>query len=162
VAAQQALTPTVIRGVRWKYALAVLGGIMFVTLGVWIGAQGGVEAAVIGWVAVLVFGPMTVLGVGQVIRPAELTLHADRFELRAGFRQPTQVAWADVDEFFVWSHRGTRLVAWRCKSGREPKGGLAAMNRALGLDGGLPTGWPVKPERLLEVMEEWRRRAVSA
>ena len=154
-----AAAPVVIRARRWKTALAVLAGVGFVAVGVWAIGRGGLEGMIIGGVGVLVFGPMTLAGFGLLIRPSELRLDGEGFQLSGGFRRPVRPAWADIEHFLVWSSHGTRLVGWLCRPGRKPKGALAAANRKLGLDGALPTGWPLGPEALFALMETWRARA---
>lgn len=146
------MTPLVIRGARWKGVLALLGAMAFVGLGAWLTRSGDPAAKVAGWVGVLFFGLCGVLGAGLLVRPAELRLHEDRFELTSSFRTH-EVAWRDVDTFVLWTHRGVQLVGWRCRPGRQPQGLLAELNRGLGLDGALPSGWPMKPEALLHLLQ---------
>lgn len=152
------LEGTVILGARWKAALTILGSAAFVAAGVWM-AQGSVpEVALIAWASILFFGLCLFAGIGQFLWPTRLRLVKAAFIIEAFPWRRRVVSWEDVDEFFLWRHQSTKVVAFNYHPGRAPSGFLVQANRAFGLEGALPTGLRISPERLLELMCRWKEQ----
>jgi hypothetical protein len=149
---------------RGKAALLALGAVAFAALGVWLIRNAArtscpVEAILAGIASIGFFGWCGVIGIATIIRPNRLVLSREGFVLDRPFRQPRRVAWDDIESLFVWSYRRTRLVGYRFREGRAPTDALTRLNQSLGLDGGLPNGWPLGPDELLALLNSWKARS---
>lgn len=112
----------------------------------------------IGWVGLIFFGLGVAVFAWTLIRPQVLRLDADGFTLDGGFvRAPRRVLWRDIDRFFVrHGPRGVKLVGYNYRPGRAPPSRLAGVARQLGADGGLPKAWPLSPEALVDLLNDYR------
>lgn len=149
---------------RGKATLLALGAVAFVALGVWLVRNNArtsypVEAILAGFVSIGFFGWCSVIGIATVVRPNRLVLSREGFVLDRPFRRPRRVAWDDIESLFVWSYRGTRLVGYRYREGHAPTDVLTRVNQSLGLDGGLPNGWPLGTDELLALLNSWKTRS---
>jgi hypothetical protein len=150
---------TVILGARWKSALPLLISLAFVALGLSLSHGPAAKHVIVGWLTVLFFGFCFLTGVLQLMRPTRLRMTPQGFTIEMFPWRPRTVSWGDVDEFFLWTRRGAKLVAFSYVPGRAPDGLITRANRAVGAEGALPAGLRVRPERLLELMQAWKDRA---
>jgi hypothetical protein len=150
----------VIAGSRARAVLTTIGCLLFVAIGGWL-VGFGPRGFIVGLVCIGVFGLFGVLGVAAVIRPNRLTLSPAGFLLERVFRRPRFIAWTDLDSVFVWTYRGTRLVAYRFRPGRSPADAITRFNQSLGIDGGLPGGWRLGTDALLARLHSWQERFSS-
>ena len=111
-----------------------------------------------GWFCAILFGLSCLLFVWQLIRPQTLRFDADGLTLDGGLaRRPTRELWRDVAGFFVYrGPRGAKLIGYNYKSGRAPPGKLTTLARSIGAEGGLPGGWPMSPDELVQLLEAYR------
>ena len=130
---------------------------MFVVIGIWMildpneSSRRSVESQVFwGWASVLFFGLCGLTGVYTLVKPAEVQLTVDGFQMR-GRKTGRLVRWDEVEAFFVTKVRGAKFVSYK-KSGGAP-----SLLRAMG-DGALPSQLEQSPEAVRDLMEEWRTR----
>ena len=153
----------VLRASRWRVALIGLGGVALVGCGVLMIVRGGDPVTVgFGWIATLFFAACTLAAAAQALRPTRLELDGHGFTLTVAGREPRRILWADVEALFVWRAHSNRFVAWNFRPGRRPPGPIHAVNAALGAQGMLPPGWPVKADALAALMERMRQEAALA
>jgi hypothetical protein len=119
-----------------------------------------------GWVAAIgvASAVMACVAAVGVVKPAVLTLKAHGLTLQPTFGRAVEVAWRDVESFYVLIVRGRspgRFVVWKLKPGVRPTtpplwrlGG-----RLTGVDGGLTGPWLQSPKALVDLLEEWRTSA---
>lgn len=145
---------------RWKTALYLAVSLVFVVGGLW--ARPGAGAWKLD-LAVGFFGLGALVFAWLLIRPQRLQLDARGFTLSGGMvRTPRQVAWADVDRFFIYRlPRGGRMVGYNFKPGVRKPSALGAITRGLGAEAALPKGWPQSPEQLVDELETYRRLAAG-
>lgn len=119
------------------------------------------KAEMAGWVGVPFFAACAVAGFWQAARPLTVTLDATGFSISRLRGEPKRVAWADIEPLFLWSFRRTTLVAFRYREGRRPaqRTALERANAGFGLDGSLPNTLPIKPQALMERMNQRRAEA---
>ncbi len=149
----------VIRTSRIRMVVLILIAAVFVAGGVLMVAHPSKpDDAMWGWAVVGFFGLGGLVFAYHLIWPARLTLDQTGFT-HGGLLRTTVVAWRDVEELFLYKlPRGGKMVAWRLRPDRRPKKLTAALNRMMGVDGGVPSTWTVPPKELLELMEQWRQR----
>ena len=149
----------VVRGARWKALLVVAGSIGFVALCVRLLGHPDAFARLVAVFGAGFFGLCGVVGVVRLVRPVRLVLRTEGFRIEQPPFRPKTVAWSDVEDFYIWSHRGTRLVAFAYRPGRGTGSALEQVNRALGAEGFVPSGLRLAPKDLLALMQEWKARA---
>ena len=111
-----------------------------------------------GWLCTVLFGLGCLVFVCALIRPQTLSFDADGFTLDGGLApRPMRVLWRDIDRFFVYrGPRGVKLIGYNYRPGGAPSGKLTGLARSIGAEGGLPGGWPMSPEELVEHLEACR------
>jgi len=109
------------------------------------------------WLVVGFFGLCALVFGWLQIRPQVLLLEPDGFTVMGGLvRNPRKVPWSDVDHFFVFRlPRGGSIVGYNYKAGRKLDSRLGRISSAMGADAGLPKGWPMSPEKLVETMNHF-------
>lgn len=156
----------VFRQRRWKMALVLFGAVVFVALGIFMIVGPVAESSrhspefvhLIGWSCVLFFGLCGLAGVAGLMKPSELTLTSEGFQV-TGLKSRPMVAWRDVDRFFIVQVRSTKIVAYELRP--ESKSALARLSGARGFgwgDGAIPGQMESSPIQMLAVLEEWLRR----
>jgi len=148
---------------RWKtflYALLCLG---FAAIGFLMVREGRAE----GWLALLLFGPGTVLFLIQLLPNASfLVIRHDGFEYTKLFRK-SFVRWEDVTDIGVLTMRQSgiavhRTVGFNFASGRTPLSTGKKLARALaGFEATLPDTYGMKAAELARLFsslrDEWLR-----
>ena len=147
---------------RLRMALLLVVAAIFVAGGVWMSQNPDLTAVIVGWVSTIFFGAGFFAIAIQVARPSRLTLSADAFTVQTAFRKPLRIAWEDVEEFFVWRYRQTKLVSYRYVAGNAPQTPMSGINKAFGLDGSVPPGFATKADALASLMNDYRKRAIRA
>lgn len=155
----------VIRRSRGTSFLITLGSLAFVAGGVFI-INGGVAdstrsspemIAFFGWAALIFFGLAAIAGVWGMVKPAELVLTSDGFQVR-DVRIAPLVRWRDIERFTVASVRGARFVSYWLKPETKPMQLMAKIDLGEFPDGALPAHLEKSPEQVCAIMEDWRRR----
>ena len=156
----------VLRQSRKKAALSILGSAAFVAIGILIvtgrmsgsGRYSPEFALLMGWVCVIFFGLTGVLAIRGLIKPTEVILSPEGFKV-LGLREKALVRWADVQNFFICQVQRTRIVCY------ERRGEPTDFQRAMGMnrtgqwgDGQIPAHLELHPDKVLELLEDWRRR----
>lgn len=160
----QAEDQPVFRQDRSKQIYIALGSVAFPVLGWWILFADGVGSTtdgsfrtIAGWLA-LGCGPVILLNaIGQLVRPAVLTLAAGGFTVQH-WRGRQDVRWQDVAEIRVWSSLGTNMVTWRLKDGVPDTDVMAGINALFDYNGALGTGRQVPARSIVARMNEFKAR----
>lgn len=133
---------------RWKIALILLGGLVFVGLGLWMTGVFGPPPAshryspelvrLIGWVAVVFFGLCCVIGAGRLFDRRE-QLRIGRDGIRARHWSDQTIPWTEIVDITTWSYRRQTSIILHLRDrslfpGRGVAALLAGANR--GLTGG--------------------------
>lgn len=155
-----------LRKARWKSALSVLGSIAFVAAGVFM-AFGPIRETtryspeiirLVGWVCVLFFGAAGLMACLNLVRPTEVVLSPEGFQV-VGVRRKPVVPWRDVRRFFIAKVQGNKFVCYELD--RTPTN----LQRAMGADqpgvwgdGQIPAHLQRGVDQVLTVLEEWRGR----
>jgi hypothetical protein len=158
-----ALGTTEITGSRLKSALASVGALGFVALGVMLlrdpDLAGNTKATLAAWGAIVFFGAVAPLGLLAVISPRRLVLTPQGFSISRPLREPRSLRWSDIEEPYIFQVRSTRVVSYRYRPGREPSDILTRMNASLGAPGSFGGYWRIGPEELLELALRYHRAA---
>ncbi|MDY6923765.1 MAG: STM3941 family protein [Pseudomonadota bacterium] len=151
---------------RW----VVVGSLVFVAIGLWMivypeGYSRSPEyIRFIGFASVIFFGLAAVASVGSVLKPTELVLGPDGFQVR-GRRPKAVVPWSDVERFFIVKIQRTKLVSYVLKpDARAALPGVASLSASFsltGADGHLPAYLDRTPQEVCELLEAWRIRSAS-
>lgn len=150
----------VLVGSRAKYALLTAGAAVFVAIGGFlIKTDSAPKTQFEAWLCILFFGLCGAIGAANVMRPSRLVLSDNAFRLERPLGKPRTVEWRDIDAFFVWTNRSSKILGYRYIAGRAPTDALTRINQSLGLDGGLPTGWSLSTEELVNLMNQYRMKA---
>lgn len=100
--------------------------------------------------------------IGQLVRPGRLTLDALGIT-QTSLGRTTRFLWSEVGNFRVWSTGRTELVAFDDPRPLRSRSTLRRINRSLGLDAALVSGWTLPAGELAALLNavhaEWRRRA---
>jgi hypothetical protein len=143
---------------RWKTVLTLPMALIATGLGWWALMQhAGLALTMTGWVAIF-FGaasiPVLLL---QVIRPPRLRLRPDVMIFDNGLHQKI-VPWSDIEGFYLWRMSAAKFPALRYKTGREPHDRISrAMRERAGVDQTIAAPWPLKPQALVDVLNQARR-----
>jgi hypothetical protein len=150
-----------ITGSRSKAAGYLVVSLGFSAIGFWMTMSPDKPADIWkGWFCAGFFGLCAVVFSWRLLFPGILTLDTRGLFLRSGFRRdPPLIPWRDVDRFFIYrADRGVKLIGFNYKPGRAPPSRLRGLVRAFGADAGLPKGWPMSPDDLVELLNEHRAR----
>ncbi len=146
-----------ITGSRGKALALVLASAAFVAVSIWLLDK--TDTPWMSWLGIVFFGAGGLAMLWAVIRPQRLELDARGLRFVGLFGRGFSVPWAEIETFGVWrvpTAPGARLVAFSRRSGHS---GWEGVSQALGAgDGAIPSGWPMSPERLAELLETWRLR----
>jgi hypothetical protein len=130
---------------RWKIALILSGGLVFVGLGLWMGGVFGPPPAShryppelvrqIGWVAVVFFSLCCVIGAGRLFDRRE-QLRIGRDGIRARHWSDRTIPWTEIVDITTWSYRRQTSIILHLRDpalfpGRGVAGLLAAANRSM-------------------------------
>jgi hypothetical protein len=110
-----------------------------------------------GWFGTAFFSLSLVAISIRLLRPDVLTLTVDGFTLR-DWKQTQRIPWQNVKEFFVWSGYGAGMASWVLHDSARRANLMARVNRPFGLDGSIGINWPHPPERMAELLSEWKER----
>jgi hypothetical protein len=147
----------VIEGSRWKLLLALAICAMFTVLGVFMITQG----EWFGWVLCGFFGlgGIAVIAVTLLRGVPRLILDEQGFEFTAVMRR-TRFAWSDVDEFYVASISGAKMVGIEFSAGYTAMPRARAFARFLtrGMEGAIADQFSKSPEELCALLEQWRQK----
>jgi hypothetical protein len=154
----------VIKGSRAFAALLAVGGLALSGGAAYILTLPdlSLKGQIAGWVGVPFFFAAAIGCVIQAIRPITLTLTPRGFSYTRYWRKPLTIAWADVEPFFIYQVRRTKIVSYRFLEGRRPKGLQGGLNRAFGLDGSLPTTLTIRGQALADLLNDYRSQALAA
>ena len=151
----------VIRGSRLKSVALFVISLAFVVLGVWLVVQYSRDTPVVivESVGICFFGLGLLISVWQIIRPQTLVLDREGFSFSSGMSSFRRL-WSDVDRFFVFQPTTrSSLVGWNYLPGRGPSTLIAKISRSMGADAGLPSGWSISTQALVDLMNSYRERA---
>lgn len=133
---------------RWKIALIMSGGLVFVGLGLWMAGMFGAAPAshryspelvrLTGWVAVGFFGLCCVVAAGRLFDKRE-QVRIGPDGIRARHWSDQTIPWAEIVEITTWSYRRQTSIILHLRDpslfpGRGVAGLLSGANR--GLTGG--------------------------
>jgi hypothetical protein len=147
------MTETItLRASRWKSLGVLLIGAVFVATGLLMLTDPAERVpAVLG---LLLFGSITILGAGQVARPATLTLNRHGFTVRV-FPAPARTfAWSDIEGFAD----GGRFLLFRYAEGRAPKGFWVRASNNIAT---LPAGWRMPRQAVVELLQRKHAEALG-
>ena len=148
----------VIVALRWQTVITIPLAAMAILLGVWALIQPSPLLDVPGWIAIF-FGAaaIPVLFV-QLLRPQRLRLNPEGLVIDTGLAKPKMLHWTDFEGFYIWKLSTAKMPAFRYAEGHQPHSPLALMmRRRTGVDGALAAPWPVKPEVLVSVLNQYRQ-----
>lgn len=151
---------------RLKAGGYLAGCVGFVAAGFWMALSPDRPGDVVwGWACVAFFSLGVPTFAWLLVRPMRLTLDASGFVLAGGFRRlPKRFGWSDIDRFFVYrGPRGEKMIRFSYAPGYAPPGRVTWLARAIaGGEAGLPSGWTLSPEQLVDVLNDYRSRYGSA
>lgn len=98
-----------------------------------------------------------------IVRPQRLLLDSRGFQLLGGLRRrPTNVSWAEVDQFFLYNAgRAGIQIGYNYKPEVNRFRRMRSINRAFGAEGMIPATWDIHPEILVQLLNEYRVRAAA-
>jgi hypothetical protein len=155
----------IVRQSRGKVALACLGSLAFVVLGVYfIGHAQQVATIryppafveVTGWLVTVLFGLTLVLWFAALIKPATVSLGPEGLRITSALQTYVR-PWSALSNFRIWRYRVSKSVrfddaikssSWLVKLGAGPGGGGRS----------LPNLLDDKPEQLLSALSAAKRR----
>jgi hypothetical protein len=143
--------------VGWLLAVSTV----FVVIGIWMildpegSSRRSAEWQIFGgWFSVVFFGSGTLIGLYTLVKPIEILLTAEGFQIR-GPRRGRLVPWNGVESFYVTKVHGAKFVFYKKTEGAPSL--LGAMG-----DVSLPPQLDRSPEALRDLMEQWRTRYASS
>jgi hypothetical protein len=150
-----------ITGSRAKTALYLLISIIFVAVGAML--LRGPSASAMAWLCVAFFGLGVLLFAWLLIRPQTLDLDSEGFTLGGGMvRSPKKVLWREVEGFHVYRlPRGGKMIGYSYAPGPKKESAAVAFARDLGAESALPRGWPQSPEKMVDLLNAYRLRALG-
>jgi hypothetical protein len=143
---------------RWKTAATMPLALIAIALGVWALSQpDGVLYRAAGWAAIFFgAGAIPVLLV-QCARPTRLRLSPEALVIDTGLARPKTIPWRDLEGFYLWRVRGAKFPAFRYVDGFIPRNPIGrALRDNAGVDGALTAPWPLAPEALVNVLNQYR------
>jgi len=146
----------VIRGSYGKVLLALAICAGFAAGGVWMIREGELS----GWFVSAFFGlgGLGLLAVVLLRGAPGLILDARGFEITGTLRRAT-FAWSDVDEFFVMSISGAKMVGIAFSSAYTELPRARRFAQLLsGVQGAIADQYQLSPEELCALLNEWRER----
>ena len=159
------MEPQTITASRLKIAGWLAISLGFVAIGLFmIEDAKSTRDVVTAWFCVGLFGLGVVVFIQQLIRPTRLALDAEGFTLSGGLsRSSRQVQWRDIEPFYVYVlPRGGKMIGYVYSPGRKPDTLGRKVSRALGADGALPKSWPGSPEKMVDLLNDYRARALGS
>ncbi len=145
-----------------SFVMTALGVVLIVV----VAPSTGPETTLVGWAGLLFFGAITVMCLIQFIWPTRfgLTLDGEGFTVTMNLGR-RRYRWVDVERFFPYSTVALQpVVAFKYRGKAEVHG--LQYTRGIGIfgtfDGTLPQNLSIRGLALLELMEHWRSRNVSA
>jgi hypothetical protein len=136
---------------RWNMAATLPMAVLAISLGVWaIRQHDGAALDLTGWLAIFLGGASLPFLLLQVLRPPRLRLRPDVLIFDSAFNQRV-VRWTDIDGFYLGRVSAAKYPALRYKQGRAPMG-----RRGGGSDQAIAAPWPLKPEVMVEVLNQCR------
>jgi len=145
----------VIPGSKKKVLLVLFLGIGFVLVGIFLILKGEPW----GWPVAGFFG-LAIPAALWMLAPNNSYLKLDRVgvEIKTPWK-PTQIKWDDVDEFFVATLYGNKMIGIRySNSYRGMEIGRKVASAVSGLEGALPNHFQGSPEEICEKLNQWRLR----
>jgi hypothetical protein len=159
--------PRTIRESRLKVSGFLAGAIGLMAIGIWMVKWPDHASDVVwGWVDLVLCGAGALVFAWLLVKPQVLRLDEQGFTLDGGLlRRPRQVAWADVDRFFIYrGPRGVKIVGYNYRPGRAPQSALRKIASVLGAesDGDLPRNWTISPEALVALLNDYHAECAAA
>jgi hypothetical protein len=99
----------------------------------------------------------------QLARPKVLTLEPAGMSVSRSLRRRIRIAWADIgaDGFFVYRRvRGGTEIGFNYRVGAVPE--ISRLGKLLGAESPLSGQWPLSVEQMVDELNFYRRRALSA
>jgi hypothetical protein len=140
---------------RWQTFATFPLAVVAILLGVWALLQPSSYLTLPGWTAIFFGAAAVPVLFVQALRPQRLRLNPEGLVIDAGgLGKPRMLRWADFEGFYLWK----RTPAFRYVEGHEPHPTIAhAMRKRTGVDGALAAPWPVRPEVLVNVLNQYRQ-----
>jgi hypothetical protein len=145
---------------RWQTFATMPLAVLAILLGLWALTQPYNYLVVPGWVAIFFGAAAIPVLLVQLMRPQRLRLNPEGLVIDAGglTTKPKFLHWGDVEGFYVWRIRNAKMPAFRYAEGHEPHSAVAqAMRKRTGVDGALAAPWPLQPEVLVNVLNQYRQ-----
>ena len=114
------------------------------------------------WLCGGFFGLGAIVAAVMMIRPQRVLLDSRGFTIVGGLaRAPRQVAWTDVDSFFVYRvARGNRMIGYNLVERARPDTYGGDLARHLDADGAIPKTLPGSPEQIVAELNAYRAAAL--
>ena len=144
---------------RWQTVATMPLAVLAILLGLWALTQPTAYLVVPGWVAIFFGAAAIPVLLIQFLRPQRLRLNPEGLVIDAGgLAKPKFLHWSDLEGFYVWKIRNSRMPAFRYADGHEPHSPIVhAMRKRTGVDGALAAPWPLRPEVLVNVLNQYRQ-----
>lgn len=144
---------------RWTAVVTAALAVVAVLMGIWALRQPqGMGLHVAGWTAIFFGGAAIPVLLVHLVRPARLHLTAQGMLIDGSLSPPKQVRWSDIEGFYVWKVAAARLPAFRYSDRHGPDGPIGrALHDRAGVDGALAAPWPLEPEVLVNVLNQYRQ-----
>lgn len=115
--------------------------------------------ALVGWLSVLFFGGAGLLWTAKLLKPRQLVLTTEGFQILA-FNRGAIRPWHEIERFFIVEVRRTKIVSYVVKPDAKSAAENIAALRMSGekADGSLPRLLTLGPEEVYELVEDWRHR----
>lgn len=98
---------------------------------------------VLGWVLICLFGFFGLAWMASLIVPHRLWVEHGGFSVKRAWSRQRHYRWDEIEDIYVYRHRGSGIVAWKVKNNR---GGLT--RTIFGCDNWLPGGWELSPDEI--------------
>ncbi len=145
----------IIPGSRKKAVALLCIALALVAVGIFLIVRGEVW----GWLMAGFFG----LGIPVAIwmlRPSNSYLKLDHngLEMKA-FLNPMRLKWTDVEDFYVATIYGNKMVGIRYSSSyAQMEAGRKLASAVSGVEGALPNHFKSSPEEICETLNRWRQK----
>lgn len=141
----------------------MLGSAVFVAIGLWMvtspeSIDRSAEFTLFwGWLSVIFFGATGLVGLCSLLRPTQLILTREGFQIH-GLRLKPLVPWNAVERFFISKVKSAKFVSFTLKASmnspvQRAAALIASSDRA---DGHIPTYLERGAEEVGALLEEWR------
>jgi len=160
--ASELVEAMLVTGSRRKLLLYLFGSLVFVLGGIFMVQDPSADAGW-AWSSLAFFGLCALVFICLLVRPQFLLLDGEGFTVGGGLVwSPKKILWRDVQGFFVYKpSRRVMMIGFNFEPGVRKHTPLDRFAATFGAEGALPSGWPGRPEKMVEKLNAYRQRAIA-